>query len=75
MRREIPMNHVRHLAILSEKETGTIKELNVISWNENPPKLDIRDWFPDGRCGKGVTLTDYEARVLCEALHDYLEEG
>ena len=24
-------------------------QLNMVSWNGNPPKYDIRDWSPDGK--------------------------
>lgn len=60
------------IAVLSERGTWT-KELNKVSWNNRDPKFDLRDWnHEEGRMGKGVTLTDEEARVLLEALQEIL---
>ena len=45
------------------------KEVNLVSWNGKPAKVDIREWHYDHeRCGKGITLTDAEAKELCETL-------
>ena len=62
----------RHLAVLSTNEkSGWVREVNIISWNGGPEKLDIRDWKPDhSKMSKGVTLTSDEAR----ALHKTLDE-
>lgn len=61
---------VEHIATLSENN-GTTKELNRISYNGAPPKLDLRSWKREGeerRMLKGLTLTDAEAEALKEAL-------
>lgn len=58
-----------HLATLSTSARGWTKELNLISWNGREPKYDIRDWAPDHeKMGKGVTLSNDEARELLKAL-------
>ncbi len=55
----------RNLGMLGRNKSGWMKVLTLTSWNGNPAKLDIRDWNEDyTRCGKGVTFTDEEARVL-----------
>lgn len=64
----------KEIKVLSEgKETaaGTHwnKELNLVSWNGGKAKYDIRDWEIDSegnrlKCGKGVTLTEEEYKVL-----------
>lgn len=55
--------------ILSESTKGWTKELNLISWNGGTPKYDIRDWSPNHeKMGKGITLTDEEAKKLKELL-------
>lgn len=60
------------LGVLSERGDWT-KEINMVSWNERPAKFDIRDWnHEEGRMGKGVTLTDEEAKNLIEALKDVI---
>ena len=63
------------IAVLSENAKGWKKELNLISWNDAEPKYDIRDWAPDHeKMGKGITLTEDEARKLYESLGNALEE-
>lgn len=58
---ELKFEIKEHLAVLSENAKGWTKEVNRISWNDYPAKLDIREWSPDHtRMGKGVTLTDEE---------------
>lgn len=45
------------------------REVNLVSWNGKPAKVDIREWYDDhSKCGKGVTLTDAEAKELYETL-------
>ncbi len=40
-------------------------ELNRVSWNGKPAKYDLRAWSSDhDKCGKGVTMTEEEARAL-----------
>jgi len=61
---------VEHIATLSESN-GTTKELNRISYNGAPPKLDLRSWKQDGqekKMLKGLTLTETEAEELEKAL-------
>ena len=62
----------RHLAVLSTNEnSGWRKEANIVSWNDGPEKLDIRDWGPDHeKMAKGITLTEQEAKALGIALAD-----
>ena len=57
-----------HIATLSESNDRTV-EVNMVSWNKRPAKVDIRRWSKDHAfMGKGITLTDEEAKVLLEAL-------
>lgn len=59
------------LQVLSQNAKGWTKELNLVSWNERAPKIDIRDWNHDeGKMGKGITLTEEEAELLFKALKD-----
>ena len=58
-----------HLVILSKTSSGWTKELNLVSWNGEAPKFDIRSWSPDhSRMGKGITLS----REELDALKEYL---
>ena len=66
---EIKYEIIEKLGILTESTKGWTKELNLISWNGSTPKYDIRDWSPDHeKMGKGITLTDEEAKKLKELL-------
>lgn len=51
------------------------KALKVVRWGERAAKLDLRTWRQDGEAlkpGKGLTLTEEEAKELAEALQEYL---
>lgn len=66
---DIKYDIVEELGVLSESAKGWTKELNLISWNGGTPKYDIRDWAPEHeKMGKGVTLSEEEARKLAELL-------
>lgn len=68
---EISFKVVTHIGVLANYQTGWAKELNVIQWNDNQPKYDIRDWSPDHKqMSKGITLHKEEARVLMKLLFD-----
>lgn len=54
-----------HYGVLSQTEKGWTTEVNLISWNDNPAKIDIRSWSPDHeKMGKGITLTESESKKL-----------
>ena len=62
------------IGVLSESAKGWTKEFNKVSWNGGAAKYDLRDWLPGHeKMGKGVTLTDDEARVLYEILKNIFE--
>ena len=64
-----------HLGVLSENAKGWTKELNLVSWNDNDPKFDIREWSPDHtRMSKGITLTEEEMQSLVELFNARDEE-
>ncbi|MDO5734168.1 MAG: PC4/YdbC family ssDNA-binding protein [Eubacteriales bacterium] len=59
------------LGVLSSSKSGWNRELNMVSWNGNKAKLDIRDWAPDhSKMGKGVSLNQEEAAILRTLLED-----
>lgn len=69
MMKEIQYEIRQEIAVLSRSDSGYTKEINLISWNGSEPKYDIRSFSPDReRCGKGITLTETEAKQLLEAL-------
>lgn len=66
---EIKYEIIEELGVLSESAKGWTKELNRISWNGGAPKYDVRDWSPEHeKMGKGVTLSEEEAKKLAELL-------
>ena len=68
---DIKYEITEHLAGLSTSSRGWSKELNLVSWNDRPAKYDLREWAPDhSRMGKGITLSDEEAKMLREALNE-----
>ena len=69
---DITYEITEELGGLSEKSSGWTKELNRISWNGGAAKFDIRDWAPEHeKMGKGVTLTEEEAKQLYKRLGEY----
>lgn len=67
---DIEFKITENIGILSESPKGWHKELNKVSWSGRDPKYDIRDWSPDHtKMGKGITLTDDEAKTLMDLLN------
>lgn len=59
------------IQVLSTKESGWKKEINVVSWNKRPAKLDIREWNADrSKMKKGITLNREEALLLKKTLEE-----
>jgi hypothetical protein len=49
----------KFIGVIGEGTKGWKKEVNLVSWNERKPKLDIRDWDENHeKMGKGVTLNN-----------------
>ncbi|MDR0909966.1 MAG: YdbC family protein [Spirochaetaceae bacterium] len=63
----------KRIGTLAEARGGWMKELNLVSWNGRQPKYDIREWAPDHeKMGKGVTLTEDEAKTLAGLIAEQL---
>ena len=72
---EIVFDVVSKIGVISKYPTGWLKEVNLISWNNGPAKVDIRDWDPEHEhMSKGVTLHDDEARKLLSLLGKHFAE-
>ncbi|WP_026673930.1 YdbC family protein [Alkalihalobacterium bogoriense] len=66
---EIKYEIIETLGVLSTSAKGWQKEVNLISWNERPPKYDIREWAPNHeKMGKGITLSEEEVEQLKKIL-------
>jgi hypothetical protein len=67
---EIKFEIIEHIGVISESTKGWTKELNLISWNGNEPKYDLRDWDQNKeKMGKGITLTRDELDTLKKVLN------
>jgi len=69
----------KYLGVIGEGTKGWKKEVNLVSWNDRKPKLDIRDWDENHeKMGKGITLSKSEAEELKKVLNsidlDEMEE-
>lgn len=52
------------------------KKINLISWNEREPKYGIRNWSENyEKMGKGITLSEKEAKKLRNILNNNLKVG
>ena len=70
---DIKFEIVKEIGVLSEGSRGWKKELNLVSWNNGSPKYDLRDWAPEHeKMGKGITLTEEEAKALYTLLGDVM---
>jgi len=75
MMKNIDMKITKEIAVLSVSGSGYTKEINLVSWNSAEPKYDIRSWSPGReKCGKGIALTQAEAKNLFLALQKVLSE-
>ena len=62
---------IEQIGNLSESGKGWTKELNLISWNDNAPKYDLRDWSPGHeKMGKGITLSTEDLKKLRDILNE-----
>jgi len=54
---DVKFEIVEQLVVLKDRKPAWDLELNIVSWNGNEPKYDIREWAPDhSKCGKGITM-------------------
>ena len=68
---EIKYEIVEEIGQISESSKGWNKELNLVSWNDNKPKYDLRDWAPNHeKMGKGITLSEEEIKKLRDLLNE-----
>ncbi|MBF1170708.1 MAG: hypothetical protein HXL85_05465, partial [[Eubacterium] sulci] len=65
---------VKHIGVINRNDRGRTKELNIVSWNDQPPKYDIRDWDEQHeRMSRGITLTRQEIESVVEAFQNESE--
>ena len=72
---EIECEIIESYGIFSAGYRNWNKEVNLVSWNGRPAKLDIRSWQKDhGKCGKGIALTREETEELVKLLGKILKQ-
>ena len=70
-KKEFKFEIKKQLGVLSSGRSCWNREVNVVSWNEANPKIDIRDWSEDhSRMSKGISMTAEEISVLLEILEE-----
>ncbi|MDR0497748.1 MAG: hypothetical protein LBH42_09050 [Treponema sp.] len=70
---EIECDIIESYGIFSSGIKNWNKEVNFVSWNGRPAKIDIRSWQRNHqRCGKGITITTEEAEELVKLLSKIL---
>ena len=65
---KVTVDVIERLGVLNTKPNGYTLECNIVSWNGNKPKVDIRSWCGYDRPTRGITLTEEEAKALYEVL-------
>ena len=67
--KEFRFSITRHIGVLAEGTKGWKKEVNMVSWNDRPAKLDIREWDEHHvKMSKEITLSAEEAALLRELI-------
>lgn len=60
---------VKHIGVIDSYPSGWTKEVNLVSWNGNDAKYDIREWSPEhDKMSRGLTLTKEEVIKLMDIL-------
>lgn len=61
---------IEQLGTISDPGDKWQKELNIIRWNDNAARYDLRAWnAAHDKMGKGITISLYELRQLKELLN------
>lgn len=60
---------IKHIGVIDSYPSGWTKEVNLVSWNDNDAKYDIREWSPEhDKMSRGLTLTKEEVIKLMDIL-------
>ena len=71
---EIECEIIEHYGKFSDGNRNWNKEVNFVSWNGRPAKIDIRSWQKNHeKCGKGIAITKAEAEELVKLLNKILK--
>lgn len=73
--RDIVFEIVEKIGVVENYPTGWTKEINMVSWNGAPAKVDIRDWDKEHeRMSRGVTLTEENMGKIMEMMKSRAEK-
>lgn len=65
MKENITYTVTQEIGVISRNDNGNTKEVNLVVWNDQEAKLDIRNWSPNReRYGKGIIMTIEEEWML-----------
>lgn len=75
-KREVRHRLIHEIGVISvNPSSGWKKELNILAWNDNPAKYDIRDWSSDRKhLSKGVTLSEKDMETMIGLYMAYKEK-
>lgn len=62
--------------IIKMQENGSSQQVNLVSWNGAPAKLDIRNWSPTQTPWKGISIDKEDIGTviqLLEGIRDRME--
>lgn len=67
--RDVTFEIVEEIGVISTRETGWTREINLVRWNGGAAKYDIREWDPyHDRMSKGITLREDEMRRILDLM-------
>ena len=67
---ELKFEIKKNIGIFGQGQNGWNKEINLVSWNEKKPKIDIREWDENHKkMSKGITMIKDEVLKLKELLN------
>ncbi len=71
-KKEFKYEIIEEVGVINTSPSGWIRQVNIVSWNDGKPKLDIRDWSPDKKkMGKGISMSNEEVALLKVILDEF----
>lgn len=73
---DVTFEIVKSFGVIATNSSGWMKELNLVSWNDRPAKIEIREWSPDHtKMSRGLTFTTEETEELYSLLTEALADS
>lgn len=67
---------IEHIGVLATHSTGWSREINLVEWNGEEAKYDIREWSPDHEhMSRGVALHEKEMQHIYKLLERRYQNG